>query len=147
MKARMILIPILILSLMSFGVVGLLTVTFQIENFATMVAIDIGVYWDVTTTKVCDSINWETLEPGENKTITVYVKNTGGDSITGSFTVQDFDPLLASAYISLEWNFGNEPLLPGRVRRTKFTLRVSKDIHDIENFYFKIVVTGTQYIG
>lgn len=93
------------------------------------------------------SRNWGTLEPGENKTIVVYVKNTGGDSITGSFVVQDWDPLLASAYISLEWDFGDTRLLPGRVRRTQFTLRVSKDIHDITNFYFTIIVTGTQYVG
>ena len=143
----MALIPTILLGLMTSGVAGLLTVTFQIENQARMVAIDVGVYWDITATRVCDSIDWSTLEPGENKTIVVYVKNTGGDSITGSFGVQDWDPPLAADFISLEWNFGENPLLPGRVRRTEFTLRVSPDIHDITNFYFTIVVTGTQHIG
>ena len=132
---------------MTSGVAGLLTVTFQIENQARMVTIDVGVYWDITVTRVCDSIDWGTLEPGENKTIVVYVKNTGGDSITGSFAVQDWDPPEAANFVSLGWNFGENPLSPGRVRRTKLTLRVSPAIENITSFYFTIIVTGTQYIN
>ena len=146
-KAQMALIPTIVLGLMASGVAGLLTVTFQIENQATLVAIDIGVYWDLTAVKICDKIDWGTLEPGENKTILVYVKNTGGGAITGSFAVQDWDPPLAADFIVLEWNFGDGPLLSGRVRRTEFTLRVSPAIENITNFYFKIVVTGTQHLG
>lgn len=147
MNAKMLLIPVLILSLMSFGVAGLLTVTFQIENFATMTTLGVEVYWDLTATRICNSIDWGELKPGENKTITLYVKNTGGNDITGSMTTTDWEPLEAAKFITLEWDFGVNPLKPDRIRTTRFTLRVSPAIENITHFYFNILVTGTEYIG
>lgn len=140
----MVLIPTLLLTLMSGGVGALLTATFQIENQAKLVTVGIAVYWDLTATKICEKIDWGTLSPGESKTITVYVKNIGDNPITGSFTLKDWDPLAAANFITLEWDFGSAPLLPGRIRRTRFTLTVSANIQNITNFYFIIVVTGTQ---
>ena len=140
----MALIPVLIVSLMTGGVGGLLTSSYEIENQARLVVIGIAVYRDITATKPCESIDWGALRPGESKTVIVYVKNTGDDPITGSFITKNWDPLEAGSFISLAWDFGEEPLLPGRIRTTAFTLTVSADIHDITNFHFTIVVTGTQ---
>jgi len=112
-----------------------------------MVTIEIGVFWDITATQKVDSIDWGSLQPGENKTVTIYVKNTGGGPITGSFNTADWVPVLAANYISLKWDFGLTPLEPGRVRETHFTIMVSKDIRDVTTFYFTIIVTGTQYIS
>ena len=142
--AKMVLIPTLLLTLMVSGVGGLLTATFQIENQARMVTIGIAVYWDVTATRLCESIDWGSLRPGESRTVTVYVKNTGDDPIAGSFTLMNWDPPEVANFLSLEWDFGGEPLLPGRIRTTHFTLTVSPDIQSIKNFYFIIEVKGTQ---
>ena len=145
-KAKLISIPLLLLALTTGSVGGLLVSTQQIANMAAMATVDIGVFWDVTATQKVVSIDWGTLMPGENKTITVWVKNTGGSPITGSFNTSDWVPPEAADYISLKWDFGTEPLQPGRVRETNFILMVAKDIHDITNFYFLITVTGTQHI-
>ena len=145
-KAKMVAIPLVILALATGSVGGLLMGTQQIANRAEMVTIDIGVFWDVTCTQKCDFIDWGSLNPGENKTITVWVKNTGGGPITGSFNTSQWVPPLAGDYISLAWDFGDRPLEPGRVRETHLTIMVARDIHDVEEFYFLITVTGTQYI-
>jgi len=143
----MALIPAILLTLMSGGVGGLLTASFQIENQAKLVTIGIEAYWDLTATRICDSIDWGVLRPGESKTVTVYIKNTGDDPIAGSFTVTNWEPLAAANYITLSWNFGSAPLLPTRMRKTNFTLTVSPSIQGITNFYFTIIVTGTQTFG
>lgn len=120
--------------------------TREIPSRADMATVDIDVFWDVTGTEKIESIDWGSLWPGENKTVTVYVKNTGGGPITGSFNTSQWVPPLASNYISLTWDFGDQPLNPGRIRETHFTLTVAKDIHDVETFYFIITVTGIQHI-
>jgi len=122
-----------------------LSATLEIENEARMITIGVGAYWDITTTKVCDIIDWGSLSPGQSKTITVYLKNTGKAPITGSFNLRGWNPPEAANYLSLEWDFGGGPLLPSRIRKISFTLTVSPDIHDITDFRFTIVVTGTQY--
>jgi hypothetical protein len=146
-KVKMVLILLGVLGCTVVSVGALLIATQRIVNVAQMVTIDIGVFWDVTCTQKCDKIDWGTLMPGQNKTVTVYVKNTGGGPITGSFNMSDWVPPLAANYISLTWNFGDKPLDAGRVRKTDFTLIVSRDIHDVTTFYFTITVIGTQYIS
>jgi len=146
-KVKMISILLTLLGFTVASVGAVLIATQRILNVAQMVTIDIGVFWDVTCTQKCDNIDWGTLTPGQNKTVTVYVKNTGSGSITGSFNTSDWVPPLAADYISVIWNFGDKPLDPGRVRKTDFTLIVSRDIHDVTTFYFTITVTGTQYVS
>jgi len=124
-----------------------LSATLEIENEARIVTIGVGAYWDITATKICDTIDWGALSPGESKTITVYLKNTGKAPITGSFNLTGWDPPEAANYLSLQWDFGEHPLSPSRIRKVSFTLTVSPDIHDITDFRFTIVVTGTQYVA
>jgi hypothetical protein len=141
---------LILLTLLGFTVAavgGVLVATQTIVNAAQMATVDIGVYWDVTCTQKVDMIDWGTLIPGQNKTVTVYVKNTGGAPVTGSFNTSDWVPPLAADYISLTWNFGDQPLDPGRARKTDFTLTVSRNIHDVTTFYFTITVTGTQHVS
>jgi len=121
---------------------GVITTTEIIQNQATLATIDIDVYWDVTCTQKCMAIDWGTLEPGGNKTVGIYVKNTGGAPITGSFNVSNWVPAHAAQYMTLNWTFGETVLLPGRVRATDFTLTVDRSIEDVTNFYFTITVVG-----
>jgi len=144
---KMVLIPVVLASLMAGGVEGVLTATWQIENQARMVTIGVEAYWDITATMICDKIDWGSLKPGESKTITVYIKNTGGDSITGTLSTSSFDPPAAANYLTLTWDFGSTPLLASRVRETHFTLKVSPSITGITTFAFLIIVTATQYVS
>jgi len=125
-------------------VINGLSATFRIENHARMVTIGVAAYWDLTATKLCESIDWGPLSPGETKTVTIYVKNTGHSPITGSFTLMNWNPPEAADFLPLEWDFGDQPLLPRRIRPTHFMLRVSPDIRNITNFFFIIQVIGTQ---
>jgi len=146
-RQKMALIPALLTTLMTGGVSGIMTATWQIENQARMVVIGCECYWDVTATMKVDVIDWGTLYPGQSKSVTIYIKNTGSDSFTGSFNTSNWEPPAAANFISLKWDFGDRPLLPGRIRETHFTLTVSSSIHDITAFAFWITVTATQYVG
>lgn len=138
---------ILILALLSMfqisGVWGIMTATYQIENVATMVAVGLEVYSDVTATLKCEKIDWGVLRPGQSKTVTVYVKNTKTAPFTASFVTSNWDPQAAANFLSLQWDFGSSLLLPGRIRETHFTLTVSPSITGITSFAFLINVTAT----
>ena len=146
-RTKMLLIPLAILSVVGSSVTGLLTVSREIENRADVVSINIDVYWDITATQVVESIDWGELKPGGNKTITFYVKNTGGYTITGSFNTTSWEPPFAADFISLSWDFGDWPLLPDRVRTTHLTIHVDPTIENVTNFYFTLIVTGTQFVA
>jgi len=118
--------------------------TYKITNIASMIAIDFDVTWDITGTQSCTEVNWGTLKPGSNKSITLYIRNTGSAKLSGSFNTTDWIPVIASNYITLTWNFGEAPLYPNRIRTTIFTLSISPDIMNITDFSFSIIITGTQ---
>ena len=139
-------IPILILASLAGAVGGLLSVDVAIPSEARMAAVDVGVFWDITCTQNVTNVDWGTCEPQQNKTLTLYVKNTGESPITGSLNTSQWIPEQAADYISLDWDFGFEPLQAGMVRETDFILMVSCNITGVEEFYFLITVTGTQYL-
>lgn len=127
--------------------------TYLITTFgSTMVETppDIEVYWDITAQNPVTEIAWGEIDiSGEDNStdVTVYVANEGPDEFYGSITTETWNPSHSDQYITLSWDFGDSPLKSGRIRKTRFTLRVDHDIVNssphITNFNFTIVVTGT----
>lgn len=124
------------------SVAGVLMSTHQIANVAHLASVNINVYWDITCTQEVTFIDWGILSPGSDKNLLVYVKNTGESPILGSMNTSDWSPIEAENYISLSWDFGDKPLMQGRVRPTTFTISVSWNITGITTFYFTIIVIG-----
>jgi hypothetical protein len=150
---KSVLIPVTILGALALSVAGLvnlslMTGTYEITSSASVqTPPEIGVYWDITTLDDVTEIAWGDLEPGETKSVTVYVKNTGETVFTGSLSTDSWNPPEASDFITLDWDFGSNPLKVGRIRTTQLTLRVDSGITGITVFNFTIIITGTEYIS
>lgn len=152
MNLKKILIPTGILGVLSLIVASIvmlaqMTGVYMIESSAGIeTPPEIEVYWDITAMDSVTHIAWGELEPGDTKTVTVYVKNAGNTDFTGSLSTDNWNPSEASAFISLDWDFGSSRLKVGRIRTTKFTLRVDSGITGITTFNFTIIITGTETI-
>jgi len=145
-------IPALILAVLSLSTGGMLYTTKMFEegqlkltipSEARMLAIGVGVYWDITCTGPVIKIDWGSLSPGEIKSVIVYIKNTGNGPMTCSIASDNWNPSGANQYFDLYWDFGMSTLDAGRIRKTMISLHVHSDISGITNFSFNIIITGT----
>ena len=118
----------------------------QIPNAtAVTVSAGIGAYWDRYATNSCRSISWGQLAPGAKKTVLLYLKNEGNDSIYYLLTTEQWYPVNAPDYITLQSDYSGTRATSGSVRRISLTLAVSHRIHGIVDFNFDIVFMGSPY--
>ena len=123
---------------------GALVATRTISNSGSVTAVGVGVYSDSGCTTALSAISWGTVNPGDVKTYTIYVKNTGNVPVTLNMTVSGWSPSSASSYIKLTWNQEKSVLTAGQVVSAVLTLSVSSSISNVTSFSFNIIITGTQ---
>jgi len=123
---------------------GALVATRTVSNSGSVTAVGVGVYSDSACTTALSAISWGTLNPGDVKTYTIYVKNTGTVPVTLNMTVGNWNPPSASSYITLTWDKQNTVLSAGSVATSVLTLSVSSSVSGVTSFSFDITITGTQ---
>jgi archaellum component FlaG (FlaF/FlaG flagellin family) len=126
------------------SIYGLLSTVFPIGATGRVVTINIGVYWEFECVKEVSSIDWQTLEPGGERIVSVYVKNTGDVPMTLELDTDNWGPQGAKSYIGLYWDYSGVTLQPGDVVQVRMTLMVSENIQGVSNFTFDILITGTE---
>ena len=102
----------------------------------------IGVYSNSQGTDPLDDLDWGTLEPGENPTVNTYIKNEGNVPITLSLQTSNWTPLAAQNYLTLSWNYNNQPLSPGETAQITITLEVDPNTTGITTFSFDITIVA-----
>jgi len=137
----------LVLGALAVGISGVVLSLVQtsrtVSNVGSVKGIGVGIYWDSTCANRTSSINWGILEPGSNKTITVYVRNEGNSVATLSKVTQNWNPSTASSSLTLNWNYAGQTLSVNQVLQIKLTMVVSSTISGITNFSFDITITAT----
>ena len=86
-----------------------------VSSTGSVKGIGVGIYWDYACTNRTSSINWGLLDPGSNKTVTVYVRNEGNAVATLSKATQNWNPSTASSYMTLNWNYAGQTLSMNQV--------------------------------
>ena len=89
------------------------------------------------------TLQWDTLEPGQSKTIPTLIKNEGNVPLTISVAASNWDPFQAQNYLTLSWTCSNQPLNPGETAQLDLTLEVDPDIWGITSFSFDITIIGS----
>jgi hypothetical protein len=117
---------------------------YTITNTGTIIGIGVTVYSDLECTHQLYSIAWGTFEPGQNKTVSAFIKNTNTTDVQVSMGTQEFTPPEAEAFLTLTWTYSNETLRPADVLPTNFTLSVAENVTSITNFTFKIVIQSRE---
>jgi len=81
------------------------------------------------------------VEPGSLNNVTVYMRNEGNRLPTFPLTTDNWNPLNASDYLTLSWNYDGRQLNPLEVVQVTLTLTVSSSVQGIESFSFDIIIS------
>jgi len=100
----------------------------------------IDVYWDAKCLSRVDSIYWGMLSPGEKKNVTIYVRNEGESSTILTLDVYGWDPVEASNYLKIEWNYTGVAVESGQIVAVNLILTVDSEVIGITNFSVSIDV-------
>jgi hypothetical protein len=122
---------------------GLISVNQAVPSSGNVTTVNVGVYSDSSCSQDLTSINWGSIEPGETKYATIYVKNTGTLPVKIYMTTSSWNPSSANGPIALTWNRESTALDPGDYVKATLTLTVAADISSITDFNFNIIITGT----
>jgi len=114
-----------------------------IANRATVKSVGVGVYEEAGCVTRVTSIDWGTLDPGDIKTKTAYIRNESNVPVTLGLSTVNWQPPEAETYMTLSWDYSGRDLNPGEVLTVVLTLTISLDVTGIEAFSFDIVITGT----
>jgi hypothetical protein len=136
--------PVRRLAVSMFGnTLSLVQTNRTISNSGVVKGIGVGVYWDSACTNRTSSISWGVLDPGSDKTVTVYVRNEGNSVATLSKATQNWNPSTASSSMTLNWNYAGQTLSVNQVLQMKLTLVVSATVSGITSFSFDITIIAT----
>ena len=114
-----------------------------VPNSASIKGVGVGVYWNSACTNQTSSIDWGMLESGTNKTVKVYIRNEGNAVVALSRTLQNWNPLIASNYVTVNWDYSGQTLSVNQVLQVNLMLAVSSTVSGITNFTFDITITAT----
>lgn len=124
-------------------VMGTLLGRVTLPNMGTVKAMGVGVYWDSSCNNQVTSIDWGAVEPGSTKDVMVYIKNEGNAPETLSLETENWNPQIASSYMSVTWDYEGQIISVGGVVQVTLSLSVSGTIGGITSFSFDIVITGS----
>jgi hypothetical protein len=114
-----------------------------LSSVGTLKAVGVGVYWDSSFTNKTTAINWGTLDPGTQKSFTMYIRNEGNSAITLSQSTANWNPSGSSNYLTLTWNYNGQTINAGANIQVTLTLTVSASITGVNNFNFDIIIVGS----
>ena len=123
------------------GITGTRIVTFQ--NTVFVKTIDVGVYCDANCTSLIQGIDWGILEPGENRTNDIYLRNEGNTEISLSIWAANWSSSEAEEFMSFDAIHQSEPVQIGETILVRLILHLLPDIRDIDSFNFDIVIETT----
>jgi hypothetical protein len=124
-------------------VYGLMSASVHLQSVGTVKALGVGVYWDSGCSQTVSSIDWGLAEPGAVKNVTVYMRNEGNAPITLSLQTANWNPVNATNYISLSWDYGGQAIGVNQVVAVTLSLSISSNIEGITTFSFDIVIVGS----
>jgi hypothetical protein len=142
-KTKVLLLAVFAFMALATFVAGLLTSVTRVPSVGTVKAIGVGVYWDENCTSWVTEIDWGFIEPGGLVNVTIFLKNKGNVPIALSINTENWNPLEASEYITLGWDYAGQTVDPGGVLKATLTLAVTSNITGITSFSFDIIIVGT----
>lgn len=113
-----------------------------ISNVGSLKTTQIAAYWDELLTNRVNFINWGALEPGAQSNVVLYLSNEGTLNVTLSEYASNWNPSVASNYLTLSWDYNGQTIKPGENLQVTFTLSVSANVVDVTSFNFDITVEG-----
>jgi hypothetical protein len=143
LKRKYILLSVLFCSILFGGIAYSFSPNmFPINAHERIESIGVDIFADASLNQTLSEISWGTMRPGENRTATAWVKNTGQGTIYLIMWVQDWNPEAAQDWISLTWDYDSSIINEGSAVQVTFALSVDPGISNVTDFGHTIVVAG-----
>lgn len=139
-KPLAIILLIVLISLLVYSVVWAYLTYIEIGSKGVIKTYQIGAYFDSACNSKISFIDWGMIEPGSVINTTFYIRNEGNVPTTISLSTTDWQPVIASTYISLTGDCDGRTMQPQDVFITTFTLTVSSATN-ISDFTVNIIIS------
>jgi len=106
----------------------------------------IGVYWDANCTSRVYSIDWGVLTLGEAKSVVVYARNEGSDTVFMSVTPSNFVPTRVSDYLNFALTCAGHKTRANQTVKATLSLSVSPRATGNSTFSFDLIFEGKTYV-
>jgi hypothetical protein len=126
-----------------FVVTALFQANVQIRSVAAIKAVGVAAYWDPAFTVPVVNVDWGIIEPGDTKNASCYIVNTSNVPVILILTTSNWQPLNASNFISLTWNYDEHEIPVNGYTLVTFSLHVDPATTGITGFSFDITITGS----
>ena len=145
-KQSVLLASLIAISTLTGLAIGVNFVQRTIHSTGTVFIPTLGLdaYWEQECNNPVSSIDWGTLEPGDQNTSTIYLKNTGNLPLALSMITQNWTPTNATTYIIVTWNRENATISVDQVLQADITIEVLTSVIGISDFSLDIVITGSE---
>jgi hypothetical protein len=111
-----------------------------IGNHGNLKIDGVGVYQNANCSIPVTNLDWGTLEPGTAENITLYIRNEGNHAANLSMMVNNWNPINASTYMALNWNYSGQTLSPAESIAVTLTLSVSSAARNVVDFSFDVII-------
>jgi hypothetical protein len=138
-RTKAILLTATVLALLLATIVGMAYLK-RLSATGTVKRVNCEVYWDSALTNIVTEMPWGVVEPGKEYNRTVYIKNLSNVQANLTLGTENWNPTVASNYITLYWDYKNQTLAVNQAIKVTFTLAISPSITGIENFSFTVVI-------
>ncbi|EMR74218.1 hypothetical protein MCGE09_00091 [Thaumarchaeota archaeon SCGC AB-539-E09] len=105
--------------------------------------VEINVFSNSQCTQLASNIKWGSIVSGKTVNKVVYVKNVGSATVSLVMVIENWDPLEASEYMKMSWNYSGSSVRPGEILEVVLTLSVDSTIKGIDTFYFDVIILGS----
>jgi hypothetical protein len=106
----------------------------------------IGVYWDASCTGKVYSIDWGVLTLGEAKSVVVYARNEGSETVFLSVTTSNFVPTRVSDYLIFVLTCAGHKARANQIVKATLSLSVSPRATGNSTFSFDLIFEGKTYV-
>jgi hypothetical protein len=99
------------------------------------------IYDSTTADTELNRIDWGLCYVAQAKSKMLYLKNIYTTNISLGLSAKDWVPENASDYISIDWDYRNQTIMPNEVLLAKLTLWVAANITGITNFSCNVTIS------
>jgi hypothetical protein len=124
--------------------IGLLVASKNIFNIGKIKALGVEIFTDVECTVPLHTIDWGVVDAGSSVHKIAYIRNNGTTAEVLSLSTVNWLPNETQTYLMVEWNCTGFVLEADSVVAADIVLSVNPSVHDITNFSFDIIITGTE---
>ena len=136
----------LIITIVVSAAVIALVWTHIISSKGRIKSIGCKFFWDPELTVEVIEIDWGLCNPGTSYRVTLFCQNIKNTQITLSMSTENWNPSIASFYITGIWNYTGKIIYPGASIPISIGIDISPDIAEVDTFSFDYLITATEVL-